>query len=175
MNRSWDWLYWVTLCIWTLCEVMKHVQTEYQISHNGSTHTVPDARSDIATVRTHLKAELIQEFTPNRKYNKSAVPVRDLLVTGNAYANSASAFKEFRSDPRKATNRGTKRGAPTQDPADEESDEEDSVSGDLNTDRLELNLDDLLFDDDDFPAEIDVHAYEDRLTDIINTLAMPSY
>ena len=99
---------------------MQQVQSEYQISHNGKSHSSPSAEKDVRKICDFLRAEKIQEFLPDRKYNDATLPARDLLVSGSAYASTNTAFKEFRADTLKAVNKGPKRAAPTQEPDEED-------------------------------------------------------
>ncbi|KAJ7860242.1 hypothetical protein B0H14DRAFT_2350714, partial [Mycena olivaceomarginata] len=107
-NRTWAWLGMISVSIFALRDVIRRVQLDYKIPFNGKSHTNPSTATDVQRIRDHLETNKIQTFWPERENNDCAVPVRDLMEAGAAYANTARAFKTFRADTRKASNLGTK-------------------------------------------------------------------
>ncbi|KAJ6631959.1 hypothetical protein B0H10DRAFT_1901500 [Mycena sp. CBHHK59/15] len=88
-NRSWSWISMITVCIFTLRDTMRMVQT------------LADA----------LKDEKLQEYVLNRPANDATdstavTPVRDLLEEGAKYADTRGAFKKFTKEARRAENLG---------------------------------------------------------------------
>ena len=90
----------VTVCIYALRDAIRTMHKAFKTPYNSNTHTSPDTSKDISTIREHLASHTIQTYTPDRAGNEHAEPVRDLLATGAAYANSAGAYKAFRADSR---------------------------------------------------------------------------
>ncbi|KAJ7667333.1 hypothetical protein B0H17DRAFT_1142822 [Mycena rosella] len=111
VNRSWEWLSMITVCIFTLRETMRTVQKSFQIPAYGENHTVPDMTAEIQKLADALRDEKIQEYVVNRPANDpsdstATTPVRDLLEEGSKYADTWAAFKKFTREMRKAQNMG---------------------------------------------------------------------
>ncbi|KAL1677976.1 hypothetical protein EV122DRAFT_278607 [Schizophyllum commune] len=105
-NKSWDWLALVTVCIFTLRDAMRTVQSAFNIPHYGITHTVPAMTREVQALADLLEQEALQSYIPNRPGNDCVAPVRDLIGHGVVHMSTASAFQNFRADTRKATNLG---------------------------------------------------------------------
>jgi hypothetical protein len=144
----------ISVSIFALRDVIRRVQLDYKIPFNGKSHTNPSTATDVQRIRDHLETNKIQTFWPERENNDCAVPVRDLMEAGAAYANTARAFKTFRADTRKASNLGTKHGG-TAASAESDGVEEEGVNFDNYGEDLELDLGDLALDSEEFPAGID--------------------
>ncbi|KAL1750636.1 hypothetical protein FB107DRAFT_294459 [Schizophyllum commune] len=86
-NKSWDWLALVTVCIFTLRDAMRTVQSAFNIPHYGITHTVPAMTREVQALADLLEQEALQSYVPNRPGNDCVAP-------------------NFRADTRKATNLG---------------------------------------------------------------------
>ncbi|GBE83149.1 hypothetical protein SCP_0501960 [Sparassis crispa] len=95
-NRSWEWLSMIAVSIFTLRDVIKRVQTSYKTPHNGKSHTSLDSHKEVSVLCEYLKEQSLQTFTPRRDQNDQAKAVRDLLLKGVAYANTAWAYTIFR-------------------------------------------------------------------------------
>ena len=98
----------ISVSIFALRDVIRKVQSDFKIPHNGISHTSPSAGNDIAKIREYLEQHELQSYKPDRENNKYAVPVHDLIAAGTTYNNTAQPFKNFRADMRKASNLGTK-------------------------------------------------------------------
>ncbi|KAJ7772145.1 hypothetical protein DFH07DRAFT_866360 [Mycena maculata] len=114
VNRSWEWLSMITVCIFTL--------------PYGEKHTVPDMTKEIQVLADALCDEKIQEYVPNRPANNpsdstATTAVRDLLEEGSKYADTRAAFRKFTRETRRAENMGvldTEEAAPDVESEDEE-------------------------------------------------------
>ena len=51
---------------------------------------------DIKTLCDYLEAQGLQTYDPERENNTSATEARDLIQGGSQYANTPSAFRNFR-------------------------------------------------------------------------------
>ena len=156
-NRTWEWLAMVSVSIFALRDVMRKVHKEFVTPFNSTAHTSPSTVADIQVLRDYLEAHNIQSHTPAREHNDCATEARDLLDAGAAYANTPAAFRNFTHKRFKTVNKGFRSENSEVVALDESDDEEDSdemtSSIDAGSD-LQLNLDDLLLDDDEFPADI---------------------
>lgn len=139
----------ISVSIFALRDVIRRVQLDYKIPHNGKSHSNPSKTDDIRSIRDYLELHKLQSFCPERADNDLAVSVRDLMETGAAYANTARAFKTFRADNRKASNLGTANGSPPEDGNDDDVADADNYGQDL-----DLDLGDLALDEEEFPAGI---------------------
>jgi hypothetical protein len=175
-NRSWEWLSMITVSIFTLRDVIRQVQVDYKIPHNGISHTSPSTTDDINELREYLKQHKLQTYTPNRDNNTAAVPTRDLMISGAEYANTARAFKTFRNDMRNAkhTNRGprtSERTHPLVNPEASPDDEDaEPANPDLGGD-IDIEVDDLVMDEEEFPPCTDVADFVAMARDVIDELA----
>jgi hypothetical protein len=142
----------ISVSIFALRDVIRRVQSDYKIPHNGKSHSNPSKTEDIRRIRDHLEINKLQSFCPERENNDLAVPVQDLMETGAAYANTARAFQMFRPDDRKA-NLGTRNAASSTDDTIDE--EEEVANYDNYGQDLDLDLGDLAMDDEEFPSSID--------------------
>ncbi|KAJ7166271.1 hypothetical protein C8R46DRAFT_1220015 [Mycena filopes] len=106
VNRSWNWLAKITVCIFTLREAMRTVQKTFKIPAYGEHHTIPDMTKEVQCLADALRDENIQQYIANRPSNDSVVPVRDLLEEGAKYADTRTAFKRYTPETRKAENLG---------------------------------------------------------------------
>ncbi|KAJ7061273.1 hypothetical protein C8F01DRAFT_1210307 [Mycena amicta] len=142
VNRSWKWLGMISVSIFTLRDVIRQVQGDYNTPYNGMTHTSPSTNKDLAVLREYLEKQSIQTHTPHRAGNKQATPARDLMAEGVKYANGANPLREFRADRRKARNLGIPKAKATEQTSDSED---------------EIGLDDLAMDEEEFPRTMDAH------------------
>ncbi|KAJ7869595.1 hypothetical protein B0H14DRAFT_3579250 [Mycena olivaceomarginata] len=163
-NRSWQWLGMISVSIFALRDVIRRVQLDYKIPHNGKSHTNPSKIEDIRVVRDYLELHKLQSVCPERADNDLVVPARDLRETGAAYANTARAFKMFRPDTRKAANLGTANGSAR---ADEEVDDEEVANPDNYGQDIDLDLGDLALDEEEFPAGIEPSDFVAMATEAI--------
>ena len=168
-NRSWSWLTMVTVSIFTLRDVIRCIQVQYKIPHNSTSHTSPAAEKDIKDVRDYLEAQSLQSYLPQRENNTHATPVRDLMVSGSAYANKAGAFKNFRRDMRHTTNKGTPDSNRSSQP-EIGADDDDSGDHDLGQE-VDLDMDDLAMDEEEFPPGTDVSDFVAMTKEVIDELS----
>ncbi|THU79764.1 hypothetical protein K435DRAFT_875093 [Dendrothele bispora CBS 962.96] len=61
VNKSWKWLAMISVCIYSLRDAMKTVQSAFQIPSLGVRHTVPDMSAEISLLADNLKNEKTQE------------------------------------------------------------------------------------------------------------------
>jgi hypothetical protein len=153
----------ISVSIFALRDVIRHVQLEYKIPHNSKSHSNPSTAKDIRTIRDYLELHKLQSVYPERVDNDLVLTARDLMETGAAYTNTARAFKTFRPDNHKATNLGTTHGSAC--PAEVDNDE----FADPNNygQDLDLNLGDLVLDEEEFPAGIDPSDFVAMATEAI--------
>ncbi|KAJ7017793.1 hypothetical protein C8F04DRAFT_1053581 [Mycena alexandri] len=132
VNRSWEWLAKITVCIFTLRETMRTVQR------------LADA----------LRDEKIQEYVDDRLSNdpsdsSSVSPVRDLLEEGSKYADTRTAFKKFTPEVRRAENLGVVNAE--ESPEVEEREEEPETT----EEDYDVTEEDLCLDDEEPYAQAD--------------------
>ncbi|KAF4603981.1 hypothetical protein EYR40_001156 [Pleurotus pulmonarius] len=165
-NRSWTWLAMVSVSIFALREVMRQVQDSFEIPYNSLAHSTPDTAADILDIRQYLESQTLQTYTPDRPFNDVATPARDLLSAGAVYANTASAFKNFRWDTRSANNLGftSEEAAPAHN--------EDNEPMEELFEEHDLDLDDLTLDSEEFPLNIDPNDLVAAIEHTISELSM---
>ncbi|KAK7027626.1 hypothetical protein R3P38DRAFT_2776632 [Favolaschia claudopus] len=95
VNRSWEWLSRITVCIFVLRDAMKTVQSTFKIPDYGTKHTVPDMKNEILRVAEALEKDRLQELWSERPWKEDVERVRDLLEEGSNYLNSRGAFSRF--------------------------------------------------------------------------------
>ncbi|KAK6966366.1 hypothetical protein R3P38DRAFT_3338003 [Favolaschia claudopus] len=95
VNRSWEWLSRITVCIFVLRDAMKTVHATFKIPDYGTKHTVPDMKNEILRVAEALQKDRLQEQWPERPWKEQVERVRDLLEEGSNYINTRSAFSRF--------------------------------------------------------------------------------
>ncbi|KAJ7705744.1 hypothetical protein B0H16DRAFT_1901711 [Mycena metata] len=141
VNRSWEWLSKITVCIFTLREAMRTVQKTYKIPAYGERHTVPDMTKEVQTLADALRDEKIQEHVNNRGSvdSSSVAPVRDLLEEGSKYADTRTAFKKFTPEVRRAENLGVV--DPEEVPEAEEREDAGTTEEDYDVTEEDLYLD----------------------------------
>ncbi|KAJ7486375.1 hypothetical protein B0H11DRAFT_2410753 [Mycena galericulata] len=144
-NRSWDWLSMITVVIFNLRDVMRNVQTQFKIPHHGVSHTSPNATEDIGKLQGWLESNNLQTYVKERPGKDQILRVRDLMVSGAAYANTPGAFKNFRRETRKVSYKKT-----TPATVESESDEEEDVQLETEMQLDDVEQDDLMHDDEDF-------------------------
>lgn len=156
VNRSWDWLAMISVCIFTLRDTMRTVQKTFKITGYGERHTVPDMSKEVEMLADALKEEKIQEYVKNRPANDpedstAVTPVRDLLEEGSKYADTRTAFKKFTKEVRRAENLGLVEG---EDGAREDDGamDDDEHSG---RDEYQVTAEDLDMDDEESYANAD--------------------
>ncbi|KAJ6623803.1 hypothetical protein B0H10DRAFT_2328662 [Mycena sp. CBHHK59/15] len=141
----------ITVVIFNLRDVMRNVQTQFKIPHHGISHTSPNAAEDISKLQGWLESNTLQTYVKERPGKDKILRVRDLMVTGAAYANTPGAFKNFRRETRKVSYKQTLSVS-----AESESDEEDEAVQDETERELdEVDQDDLLHDDEEFTSMAD--------------------
>jgi hypothetical protein len=146
----------VSVSIFALRDVIRRVQAQYKVPHNGTSHTSPSTRTDIEKLCKYLRTKELQCYRPKRENNQYATPARDLMAAGAEYANKAGAFKTFKRDTRKASNKGGAEHAPSIIRGDgNESEDDDEAYHDLGGD-ADLTMDDLTMDDEEFPSGTDL-------------------
>ncbi|KAK6992307.1 hypothetical protein R3P38DRAFT_3435555 [Favolaschia claudopus] len=152
-NKSWEWLSMITVCIFTLRDAMRTVQTAFDIPAYGEKHKTPPIKDEVTLLANALEVEKIQSFVRARPANDHVSPVRDLLREGALYGNSRKAFKRFTRDTRKAETRGYAeaggRGRP-----EEEEDSEGEGQEDYEPTEEDLRADDEEFFDMTEPGEL---------------------
>jgi hypothetical protein len=157
VNRSWEWLSMITVCIFTLREAMRTVQKSFKIAAYGESHTVPDMSKEVQLLADALRDEKIQEYVVNRPANDPSdstrtTAVRDLLEEGSKYADTRAAFKKFTRETRKAENMGFADDA--EEKHDPESEDEPEDEGAMDED-YEATEADLGLDDEESYADVD--------------------
>lgn len=156
----------VSVSIFALREVMRQVQDSFEIPYNSLAHSTPDTAADILDIRQYLESQTLQTYTPDRPFNDVATPARDLLSAGAVYANTASAFKNFRWDTRSANNLGftSEEAAPAHN--------EDNEPMEELFEEHDLDLDDLTLDSEEFPLNIDPNDLVAAIEHTISELSM---
>jgi hypothetical protein len=173
-NRSWSWLTMVTVSIFTLRDVIRRVQVQYKTPHNNISHISPSTAEDLKNLREYLETQKLQSYHPEREHNKYAIPTRDLMALGAAYANKSGAFKNFRRDTRKAVNKGVTEGAAPQRLSPESEDEEDdNLYHDLG-DNAKVGMHDLAMDEEEFPFGTDPEQFVAMTQEVIDELSKVS-
>jgi hypothetical protein len=143
-NKSWEWLSMITVCIFTLRDAMRTVQTAFNIPAYGEKHKTPEITAEVTLLVEALMAEKIQTFVARRPANDHISPNRDMIREGSLYANTRKAFWCFTRDMRKAE----KRGFTAAEPGDVEGDEEEEEAG--QEEDYDPTEDDLRVDDEEF-------------------------
>ncbi|KAJ7929449.1 hypothetical protein B0H13DRAFT_2228509 [Mycena leptocephala] len=143
-NKSWEWLSMITVCIFTLRDAMRTVQTAFNIPAYGEKHKTPEITAEVALLVEALMVEKIQTFVARRPANDHTSPNRDMIKEGSLYANTRKAFWRFTRDMRKAE----KRGFTEAEPGDVEGDEEEEGAG--QEEDYNPTEDDLRVDDEEF-------------------------
>ncbi|THU94537.1 hypothetical protein K435DRAFT_668218, partial [Dendrothele bispora CBS 962.96] len=161
-NKSWSWLSMISVCIYSLRDAMRIVQSGFNITHYGVQHTVPDMNKEIQTLADGLKSERIQEYVADRLANDSVLRVRDLLQEGSEYANKKSAFEKFKNPTYKLENLGIQ----DQDAGDlTRADEEES---EVDLEDYEATMEDLAVDEDEsYEFADDLIQAASEMTDFI--------
>ena len=159
----------VTVSIFTLWDVIRRVQVQYKTPHNSNSHTSPSTADDLKDLREYLETQKLQSFHPEREHNKYAIPARDLMALGAAYANKSGAFKNFRRDTRKAVNKGVPEGGPAADMPESE-DEDENLYHDLGV-NVEIGMDDLAMDEEEFPFGTDPEQFIAMTQEVIDELS----
>ncbi|KAJ7163528.1 hypothetical protein C8R43DRAFT_879780 [Mycena crocata] len=81
-NKSWKWLSMITVCIFTIREAMRTVQTSFKIPAYGEKHKSPPITEEVALIAQALQDEKIQSYVEHRPANDHVAPVRDLIREG---------------------------------------------------------------------------------------------
>ncbi|KAJ7758073.1 hypothetical protein B0H14DRAFT_2404501 [Mycena olivaceomarginata] len=142
-NRSWDWLSMITVVIFNLRDVMRNVQSQFKIPHHGISHTSPKTAEDISRLQGWLESNKLQTYIKERPGKDTILRVRDLMVTGAAYANTPGAFKNFRRETRRVS---YKKSAALESESEEE--EDDGVLQEPDTQLDQVEHDDLMHDEE---------------------------
>ncbi|KAL0058483.1 hypothetical protein AAF712_014833 [Marasmius tenuissimus] len=96
VNRSWEWLTMISVCIYSLRDAMRTIEKTFRTPYNSTRHTVPDMSRKIQCIADALRDEKVQEYVPNRPANDVVQPVRDLFKEGSKHANKRTAFSKYR-------------------------------------------------------------------------------
>ncbi|KAJ7094489.1 hypothetical protein B0H15DRAFT_969182 [Mycena belliarum] len=150
-NKSWKWLSMITVCIFTIREAMRTVQTAFRIPAYGEKHKTPPIDKEVALIAAALQTDQVQSFVEDRPANDHVAPVRDLIKEGALYADTRKAFHRFTRDSRRPERRGFSRsdGVDEDTEGDREEEEEDDVEV------YEPTEEDLRMDDEEFLMEPD--------------------
>lgn len=127
VNRNWDWLAMIAVCIYSLRDAMRTVQKTFQIPIYGTRHTTPEMIKEVHAIAGALQEERVQEYVSDRPANKEVDQRRDLIGEGSKYANKRSAFSKYHLDDSILHNLGFKGDPVTgnREDADEEEDGEE--------------------------------------------------
>lgn len=142
----------ITVVIFTLRDVMRNVQTQFRIPHHGISHTSPQTKTDIEELMGWLVTHNLQTYTKNRPGKDHILQVRDLMVTGAAYASTPSAFKNYRAEKRNVTFKKAQGPTTTGDESEEEEVPEDDLDQVDTFGDASVEPDDLMQDDEEFTA-----------------------
>ncbi|KAF7289741.1 hypothetical protein MIND_01347700 [Mycena indigotica] len=145
-NKNWNWLAMITVCIYSLREAMRTVQTSFRIPAYGEKHKSPEIKAEVAIIAAALKPEdnNIQAYTANRPANDHIKPVRDLLREGASQASTRKAFARFTRDIRRAKRHGFEVNTMEQEAGEEdEGDEAEQHEYDARQEDLEIDDDEL--------------------------------
>ena len=151
----------VSVSIFSLHNVIQHMQSEYKTPFNSTSHMSPSTDPDLKIPCDHLNDLKLQTYMPGHENNQYAPEVHDLLAMGMEYANKPRAFKKITYTRWKATNLGTPKGSPPTDHL---------TQGDLEQVDFDLgcNGSDSLLDQDtafdEFPFLFYDHEYPPELT-----------
>jgi hypothetical protein len=135
----------ITVVIFNLRDVMRNVQSQFKIPHHGISHTSPKTAEDISRLQGWLESNKLQTYIKERPGKDTILRVRDLMVTGAAYANTPGAFKNFRRETRRVS---YKKSAAPESESEEEEDDEVLQEPDTQLDQVEH--DDLMHDEEEF-------------------------
>lgn len=94
-NQNWEWLSFITLCIYVLRKLISNVHEEFKTPYNGTSHTSPDTRKDIDRLLSYMIDKKLQTYWPGRPRNDAATPVRDLAAENAVYSSTTGAFNTF--------------------------------------------------------------------------------
>ncbi|KAJ6526837.1 hypothetical protein B0H10DRAFT_1974378 [Mycena sp. CBHHK59/15] len=148
-NKSWKWLSMITVCIFTLRDAMRTVQTAFEIPAYSEKHKTPPIDDEVALIAKSLKDNSIQLYVEHRPANDHITPVRDLIQEGALYADTRKAFRRFTCDTRKPEKRGFDR-----EEGGAQNGVEDEGEGDVDDEDIyEPTEDDLRVDDEEFLRE----------------------
>ncbi|KAJ7434062.1 hypothetical protein FB451DRAFT_1195725 [Mycena latifolia] len=150
-NKSWKWLSMITVCIFTLRNAMRTVQTAFQIPAYGEKHKTPLIDAEVAAIAVALKDKKIELYVEDRLANDHVAPVRDLICEGTLYANDRKAFHRFTRDTRKLERRGFDR--PEGGDENEGDDKEEEGDEEVKVEDYTPTEDDLRVDDKEFLME----------------------
>ncbi|KAF8824700.1 hypothetical protein HHX47_DHR7000515 [Lentinula edodes] len=95
VNRNWEWLTMISVCIYSLREALRTVQKTFDIPIYGTQHTTPNMEKEVQLIAEKLKEEKIQEYVLDRPANAEVELVRDLIGEGVKYANRKSAYAQY--------------------------------------------------------------------------------
>lgn len=171
-NRTWDWLAMVSVCIFSLREVIQKMHKEFVTPFNSKSHTSPSTEADIKILRDYLEALSLQTYNPERQNNSSATEARDLIQGGSEYANTPSAYRNFTYTKYNYKNDGLPEVMPTSSQHDADLDHsEEAVNdyGELDGDEV-VDFDDLLLDEEEYPMGSDVGGYLAMVHEVIDEL-----
>ncbi|KAJ3912762.1 hypothetical protein F5877DRAFT_53531 [Lentinula edodes] len=82
VNRNWEWLTMISVCIYSLREALRTVQKTFDIPIYGTQHTTPNMEKEVQLIAEKLKEEKIQEYVLDRPANAEVELVRDLIGEG---------------------------------------------------------------------------------------------
>ncbi|KAF8798380.1 hypothetical protein BYT27DRAFT_7228445 [Phlegmacium glaucopus] len=155
-----SWLSMVSVCIFQ----------EFQTPFNSSSHTSPSTENNIKTLYDYLEAQGLQTYNPERENNTSATEAQDLIQVGLQYANTPSAFRNFRYNKFNIKNYGLLEGMLME--VDADVDDLDDLDDDCGLDGTKgVDFEDLLLDKDEFPLGSDIGDYIATVHEVIDELA----
>ncbi|GAV99725.1 protein [Lentinula edodes] len=95
VNRNWEWLTMISVCIYSLRKALRTVQKTFDIPIYGTQHTTPNMEKEVQLIAEKLKEEKIQEYVLDRPANAEVELVHDLIGKGVKYANRKSAYAQY--------------------------------------------------------------------------------
>jgi hypothetical protein len=161
----------VSVCIFSLRDVIRKMQKEFVTPFNSTSHTSPPTETDIKILRDYLEALCLQTYHPERENNSSATEARDLIQCGSDYANTPSAYRNFTYTKYDYKNEGLPEAAPSLLPAEMDLNNNEAVDDYCELDGDEaVDFDDLLLDEEEYPMGSDVGDYLAVVHEVIDEL-----
>lgn len=166
----------VSVCIFALHDVMRKVHQEFQTPFNSVSHSSPSNATDTKTLQEYLETHHIQMYSPHRENNCNSIEARDLIQAGAQYANTPSAYNNFIYTRVKAKHQSTCSSLPSRSSSPSLSDtavdcdsDEECHDIDAGAD-LQVEFEDLLMDEEEYPIGSDGKEYITMMREIIEEL-----
>lgn len=177
-NKDWKWISMITPAIFVLRDVLRKVQTGFEIPFNSIKHASPSTAADIQDIRDYLELHKVQSCVDARPNSDRATPARDLIAEGIAYAGTSRPFKNFTSVVRKAnfvaeTAPRPNTEAMVTDRQDEEVVEEgpDQDADEMDSRRnTAVTMEDLSLDDEEFIDGMELMDFVSMVNDLTTSL-----